>query len=352
MGIFRWFTGRSVDSERPAGSAASAAPDGRLEKAVNKAIDTVVTLTNPRLKLLAGYRDRLDAPVRETVEYLRDQMYSLPSIIDVSPENWSEIPLLRAFFANARDIPRTLGASGNLRTFFAKNPSLNEAYCVLGVAYHERRTDGMSPYGGGGIRTDISRKVASFSSPWIKICGRNEAEVRKLLNRQLLEYLASQSLVGIEKSRSGRQELENHRALIRARQQILQLQSNSWDTNDVAPPTHDIEYSELEAALAENARQLDAMGNSQALLETELEYLCKAFESSQHYLRLERKQFRLSHLNEVLETDSPTAGSDVDFMLMTLDGEPKAVRAFFIGRVARSELPAAQIDFGGAERLL
>ena len=97
---------------------------------------------------------------------------------------------------------------------------------------------------------------------------------------------------------------------------------------------------------------LDEEAVVEALLETELEYLCKAFESSQHYLRLERKQFRLSHLNEVLETDSPTAGSDVDFMLMTLDGEPKAVRAFFIGRVARSELPAAQIDFGGAERLL
>ncbi len=341
MGILNWFM------DRPRHFEAERLSDEMLEKAIDKA----VVLTNPRLKLLPDYRHRLAAPVRRTVDYLRERMLSLSSAIAVSSANWSAEPVLRAFFANAQDIPRALAASGSLRTLFAKYPSLDEAHFVLGMIYQERHVEGMG-LSGEQARPDISRKIISFSTPWIRICGQNEVEVKHLLGGQSFEYLVAQSLIGIGELRTGRQELEDHRSLIRARLRILQQQGPGLGSVFAAAPGRSVEQYRLEAELLENERRLEAQGNSREILEAELECLCQVFASPQRYLSFEDRRMRLSSLNEVLTEDSLAVGAEVDFTLATLSGEPQMTRAFFLARMARSDMPAAKVDFAGAERLL
>ena len=123
MGILDWFKNRPSQFD----------PEAPSDEVLQRAIDKAVTLTNPRLRLLDGYHDRLAPVVRHTMAYLREAVLALPPAIRISESNWSSDPVLRAFFAGAADIPKALGLCKNLRTFFEKYPTLDEAHIVLGM---------------------------------------------------------------------------------------------------------------------------------------------------------------------------------------------------------------------------
>lgn len=331
----------------PDESRADDAHDEQLARNVAKAVDFAIAQTNPRLRSVEAYRDRLAAPVRQAVDYLHAQMRFLPACIDVVAADWAETPLLRAFFATAEDISRALGASGSLRILFDKHPDLDAACFALGVSYRERSAEGMSPRG-LEAQADLSRRIACFDSPWVMTCGTDEHEVRQQLYNEWLNYLIAQSMAKIGEQRKTRQALEERHALLR--EHLKRRHSQQADDTDSA--TESVSDTALTAQFQESERQLAGLGDAQVQLEAELACLCEAFSSVQSYLDFEHKHLRLSHLNEILAEDSLTVGYKVAFTQVTFNGVPNASCAFFIGRIARSELPATRIDFSGAERLL
>lgn len=344
MGTFSWLKGLWG---HPTDSCTGASFDERLARNVAKTVEFAIAQTNPRLKLVEACRDRLDAPVRQAVDYLDAQMRFLPACIDVAAADWAETPLLRAFFATAEDMPRTLGASGSLRTLFDKHPDLDTACFALGVTYRERSAEGMSPHG-METQTDLSRRIACFDSPWVMSCGADEHEVRQQVYDEWLNYLIAQSVTGINELRKTRQILEDQHALLREHLR----RRHSQQTDDTDSAAENVSDTALTAQFQESERQLADLGDTQAQLKAELTCLCEVFSSVQSYLDFEHKRLRLSHLNEILAEDSLTVGHEVAFTQVTFNGVPNASRAFFIGRVARSELPTTRINFSGAERLL
>ena len=340
MGILDWF------KDRPA----QFAPGLVSDEIVMKAVDKAVTLTNPRLKLVRSYQERLVPPVKGCVGYFSEKLAALPSAILVSEENWSTEPVLRAFFANAEEVPVSLGHSRNVRTFFDKYPELAQAYIILGMTYNERHVQGMSLLG-DVVQRDAAQTVIDFSVPRTRICGHTELEVRHLLGAQSFEYLVAQAMTEISEARSERLELEDSRNLIRARLRLLQQQGPGLGSVFEAAPER-AEQFKLEAQLLENERQMEAFGSSQSVLESELEALCKVLENPERYIRFERQQLRLSTLNVVLDETSTDVASDVVFTMAVLAGVPKVQRAFVVGRVARAELPKAKLDIANAERFL
>jgi hypothetical protein len=340
MGILDWFKSRPVPVE----------PDLVSDEIVSKAVEKAVSLTNPRLKLIRSYHERLVIPVSGCVSYLREKIQGLPHAIEVSGENWAKEPVLRAFFANAQEIPSALGLSRNLRTFFKKFPELEHAYFVLGLTYNERHLCCLSLQ--DGVNQQGSTQTAvDFSLPRTRICGHTEEEVRRLLAAQSFEYLVAQAMVEIGEARSERLELEDSRNLIRARLRLLQQQGPGLGSVFEAAPAS-TEQLKLEARLLDNERQMEELGSSHSVLENELECLCKVLEVPDRYIRFERTQLRLSTLNVVVDENSMDVASDVTFTMAILSGVPKEQRAFVIGRVARSELPEVKLDIANAERYL
>lgn len=341
MGILDWFKNRPSH------------PDpGRLsDEMTRRAIDKAVTLTNPRLKIVRSYQERLAPAVETSIRYLREKMLELPPAIRISEANWASEHVLRAFFASAAEIPAALRQSRNLRTLFDKFPDLDEACLVLGMTYNEQQSYGMSLQG-DIVQRDVAQTVVDFSVPRTRICGHSDEEVRHLLGTQSFEYLVAQSMIEIGEAQSERQELEETRALIRFRLRLLQQQGPGLGTVfDAAPPVRD-EQQKLEAELLENERQMEELGGSQSTLEEELDCLRDVLEHPESYIRFERKKLRLSTLNVILDDASTDVSSEVEFSLVNLDGVPKVRRAFVLGRLARSELPVARMNFEDAARYL
>ena len=184
MGILDWFKNRPSQFD----------PDRPSDKMTLWAIDKAVTLTNPRLKLVRSYQERLTPAVETSIRYLCDIVFTLPPPIQVSASYWSADPVLRAFFVAASDIPFALGRSNNLRTLIDKYPKLDEAYFILVMTFSEQRVLGMSLQG-DLVQRDIAQTVIGFSDHEARICGNEDQEVRRLLGTQAYEYLVAQAPV-------------------------------------------------------------------------------------------------------------------------------------------------------------
>ena len=341
MGILDWFKNRPAQFDS----------DRQSNQTTQWAIDKAVTLTNPRLKLVRSYQERLAPAVQASVHYLRQTVLSLPPAIKVCAANWSADPLLRAFFVTAAEIPNALARSHNLHTLFDKYPDLDEAYFILGMRYNEQRVLGMSLQG-EVVQRDVAQTVVGFSDPQARICGHRDTEVRLLLGTQGYEYLVAQALSQIGEERSERRGLEDNRALIRARLRLLQQQGPGLGSVFGSAPASTGEQLKLEAQLLDNERQLETIGSPQSALDAELEILREVLANPQRYIRVEKKQLRLSTMNVVLDQASTDVASDVVFSYAQLSGTPALQRAFVMSRLARSELPEIKIDFAEAQRYL
>ena len=341
MGIIDWFKNRPAQFDS----------DRQSTQLTQWAIDKAVTLTNPRLKLVHSYEERLAPAVETSVHYLRQTLQTLPAAINMSAANWSADPTLRAFFVAASDIPGALARSSNLHTLFNKFPQFDEAYFILGMRYNEQRVLGVSLQG-DVVQREVAQTVVSFSDPQARICGQRDTEVRLLLATQGYEYLVAQALAQIGDDRSERRELEDNRALIRARLRLLQQQGPGLGSVFGSAPASSGEQLKLEAQLLENERQLETIGSVQSALDAELEILREVLANPQRYISVEKKALRLSTMNVVLDQASTDVASDVVFSLAKLSGSHELQRAFVMARLARSELPEMKMNFAEAQRYL
>lgn len=341
MGILDWFKNRPAQFD----------PDNISDVMVLQAIEKAITLTNPRLKIVRSYQGRLAPSVKKSVGYLRELVLNLNSTIRVSEANWSFDPALRAFFVAPTDIPRAIGRSNNLRILFEKYPGLDEACFILGMTYNEQRMQRMSLQG-DIVQRDVEQTFIGFSEHQVRICGHEGMEVRRLLGAQMYEYLVAQALSEIGEDRTERRELEDNRALIRARLRLFQQQGPGLGSVFGLPPSDSDEQLKLETQLLGNERQLEALGSPQSSLDKELECLREVLEHPERYIQIEQKQLRLSTMNVVLDDASTDVASDIGFSLVQLRGIPEMRKAFVLATYSREEMPEDRIDFEDAERYL
>lgn len=342
MGILDWFNNRPGQFNLDPGT----------DEAVQWAIDKAITLTNPRLKLLPACEKHLAPAVETTINYLRAQATTLPAVHTLSARTWSSDPALRAFFVAPTDIPKVLGRSENLRTLFDKFPELDEAYVLLGMAFKEQSVFGMALHG-DMVQREVAQKSVSFSDHRARICGRDEARLRRLIGAEAFEYLVAHALTEIGEERSERRELQENRLLIRARLRLLQQHGPGLGAIFGDAPAARCEQEKLAAELLENEKQLEAMGDSDSILETELDCLLDVLDNPQRHLRFAAKHLQLDSMNLVLDENATVSATSVSFSVAELNGTPPISRAFALTRVARSELPPPQtINFSDAARLL
>ena len=338
MGILDWFVNRPAQFDA----------DRRNEETIERAIDKAVQLTNPRLKLVRDYRENLRPAVEAAIDHLRALVLALPPPIEVSADLWAENPSLRAFFASRLDVAQTVGRSSNLRTLFDKYQTLDCACFVLGMACEAQRVFGMGLQG-EAVQREVAQSVLVFSDHKARICGRDEQELRRLIGTQAFEYLVAEAIAKIGEEHAERRELEEERALIRARLRLLQQQGPGLGSFAGAQPEKLAVRERLEAQLLDNERQLEACVGQQDVLDFEFEGLKDVLADPTSYLAFEAERRWIDTLNVLCPAGQ---GAEIEFTQVRLLGAQKATRAFVLGRFARTGMCAGQIDFAGAERLL
>ena len=238
MGILDWFKNRPGQFD----------PDRVSDEMIQGAVEKAIALTNPRLKLLPDCYKRLTPAVETTIEFLCAQVAALPAAHPLSAKAWSSDPALRAFFVAPTDIQSVLGRSENLRTLFDKFPELDEALVILGMAINKQRVFGMALHG-DMVQRDVAQTSVSFSDHRARLCGRDEARLRRIVGVEVFEHLVAQALSEIGEERVERQELQASRSLIRTRLRLLQKHGPGLGSMFGADPAAPGEQTQLEASL-------------------------------------------------------------------------------------------------------
>jgi hypothetical protein len=327
------------------------AQDERERLRVHEAVARILALS-PQLQMIRRPEARLAPAVTTAIRYLDGLIAGAPAPREASAAAWASDPYIHAFFAAAADVAPAMSSSADLRAFFEQYPDLPEAYGVLGMAMTEKHILGVA-LEGETLRRDVVQQTVSFSDHQVRVCGRSEAELREELVRRLVDQLGLEGLARFSADQSRREVLEQERALLRTRLQLLERQGvGVRGVLGDEPPAGLEELARLREQIDDNGRGLEHLGIRSESLERELGHLCEVLSNPGAHIYVEARRFRLNRMNVVLPESSSETGAEIRLQVGRLPTNPPRMRAFTLVRFRRAELLPASSLFERAARLL
>lgn len=308
------------------------------ETAQTRALVERLTVLSPSLKLARAYRERLVPALATSQAHIGELVARLPPAHEASAANWLADPYIHAFFAAPDEIAHVLSRSPELHAWFDSHPLARETWAVLGMAMNERRGFGVAQHG-DQVHNDVAQTTLSFDDHQVRVCGESEANLRAQIVQRVVEQIALEGLAQIGADESRRGVLEEERALLRTRRQLLtrhgagtQRMLGERAQADAA------ELARLEAEIAANERALAALGLKTDAIEHELDVICDVLGHPAQHANVEMRQVTLSPMNVVME--QAESGAQIVFPLAHIPASPDGVRAFSLVRFARADLIA------------
>ncbi|WP_310630371.1 hypothetical protein, partial [Paraburkholderia sp.] len=218
----------------------------------------------------------------------------------------------------------------------------NETYAVLGMAMSERRAFGVAQHG-DQVHADVVQTTLSFDDHQVRVCGETEAELRTLIVQRVIEQIALEGLAQISADETRRDALEQERALLRTRLQLLTRQgAGTHKMVGERAMANATELAHLEAQIAANEQALAALGLKTDALEHELGVICDVLAHPAQHANVEMRSLRLSPMTVLLGPDEPSAGgaagAPIVVPLAHIPASPAGLRAFSLVRFARKDL--------------
>ena len=339
MGILSWLVGGKRES------------DAHADARVTDALARIVRL-DPQLRLVDKYEARMAQALATCIGYVDGLVGALPEPMDASAEAWSCDPSMHAFFATPGDVAPVLSRSTELRSCFEQNPDLTHVHAVLSMAMIERRVLGVA-WVGEHARPDVAQTTVSFDDHRIRICARTDAELREEIVRRAVDQLALDGLQGVAGDASKREVLEEERALLKARLQLLERQGVGMRSVFGSEAALDAgEIARLQARIEENSQTLASLGLPMDALERKFEHVRGVLAEPQERAFVEVKRLRLDRMNVVMDDTCTQPGDDIEFRLAHIPGTPPETRAFSLVRIARGDLLPAKSRLDEAARLI
>lgn len=318
---------------------------------VHEAVARILALS-PQLHMLRHAEARLAPAVSTAMRYLDTLIAAAPAPREASAAAWASDPYIHAFFAAAADVAPAMSRSADLRAFFDQHPDLEEAYGVLGMAMTGKHILGVA-LEGETMRRDVVQETVSFSDHQVRVCGRSEAELREELVRRLVDQLGLEGLARFSADQSRREVLEQDRALLRTRLQLLERQGvGVRGVLGDEPPAGLEELERLREQIDDNERSLEHLGIRSESLERELGHLSEVLSNPGSHIYVESKRLRLNRMNVIVAQASGEAASEITFQIGRLPTSPPRMRAFTLVRFRRADLLPAASLFERAARLL
>lgn len=341
MGLLDWFLHSTPKIEEESVSATL----------VEETIDYLVKMTDARLALVDGYRQRLSAPVTCALRYLGAQRASLPPSHPVGPHSWSQDPSIRAFFGQPADLLDVFSQCEALHKYAQRTSPLEPIHAILAMEFEEQQRFGVGLQGSLVVR-DVAQTALNFSHHRLRLFAHSDQELWQSMARRMLDELALIALGRMQAEQAERRELEEHRRLLSARLATFQLRGIGGDSflGDAGAMVSNEESAELLHKLEANETQLAALGCPSETLDRQLDYLAEVLCEPTRAVRFE---FRREHLDSMNVVQEGSRGDEVQFGVVCFDRQPPVRRAFLPVEVDRKLVgEGRQLKLENAERWL
>ncbi len=341
MGLLDWLWGRN-------GADPSAADDARVEQA----IETAVRGTDPRLRLVSGYRERLEPAVRTALAYCGQLIRALPDSLDASPAAWSGSAAMRAFLARADDLRGVLARSPEVREFLfkPKYAGAESVFAVLTMAREQRTVLG-SALIGETLHRDVAQRTVSFSEHRVAAPRASEEQLRAELESRAFEHLIIEALANIGAERALDCVPDDPRGLLETRMRLMRDARGGLDALFIGPQESQAKFRLLREELVETERQLDARCNTPGMFNHYLERVIAVLANPDRVVTLGHVSLWLDAMNVVCRPEDAGA-AEVHISEITSRTPEPSTRTVALIHFPRSTVPPGGLAWDEAARLL
>lgn len=190
-------------------------------------IERMVKDSDPSIRKVAGYRQKLQRPVEKALGHIEDLISSIPGPFRLSAESWDRDPLIHALFVNPDEVRSLLQGCAELKSFFRSN-EVKTAVALL-TATKKEQTVFATAQEGDIIRRDVPQTAVEFHDHRVVAPVATEAENRREMIHRGLNLLAIHSLEEILRIQSIREDLAAERHMLAVKIKIQHTRERGLD---------------------------------------------------------------------------------------------------------------------------
>lgn len=328
------------------GGAETVVLDERQRELLSRVVEFVVDNTEPRIRMVPRYQDKLAPAVIRSAQYLGGLIKVLPQPLDLSREAWASDLRVNAFFATPADVPRVLARSAELRTFFddAGKRTAQEAFALMALEKSERTVYGVA-LEDGLLKSDVEQINVNFSGHRIVGPAATQDEARIEIGLRGVRRLLDVVLARIAEIQQQASDLVERKAFLGTKLRMLKSAGFGLEQH----VDHTREIAELEAQIARDAKQLLDIKAVSHSIERYIEQISDVLLVPEQHLAMDEVRLRVSRLGVKVAEHSPEPSHELVLNELRL-GELSAV--IVPVKCRRSDMPAKQGLLAGAERYL
>jgi len=246
---------------------------------VNAAIERAVDGTDPWVRGLSGYRKKLRPAVLAAIDHVVTLVDGLAPPRPATRDGYGRDPLLQAMFLSSEQMRQVLRDQLAAQSFEG-----GTACALLVMDLAQRGTFGVDLVGDTIVR-DVPQVTVRFANHRLLDPTGTEDETRRLLKRRAFDHLLSLALRRMVAVKEIREGLDNRRALLQAKLDVLQR--GNWGF-DLGKPQKPANIVDLEAQFNEIEAQLQRVGRDDQAIEVALGLLTDVLGRPQEHLWGER----------------------------------------------------------------
>ncbi len=300
--------------------------------AMKDAIETVVNASEPRLRLVGDYAEKLLDVVESASRYCQNALRQAPPALTLDSRAWAKDPRVNAFFATVDDLRTVLSNAAAVQDFFKKT---GRSECFAWMEMVKRETVAFGTMLEGRMLVREAQQIeVNFSEHRLYFPAASEADLRQELHQQMLQFLAIQARKHLTELQTRRDMLEEQRRQLRAQLDALREGAPVRPALLSSADPEERHLALLEKRLVQTELDLAEARKPLNTLDDYLEQVRLVLSEPANILQLHIVAMRLSRLGIKLDEDSPELGATISLLELRL---PEQQRIGALVRIPREE---------------
>ena len=306
----------------------------RIADALN-AVENVVDGTDSKIRLVPGYRKKLQGTIRDSLEFADDLVNQIPLAIEVSSSTFTSDPYVNAFFTNVTDLQSIFSHSSEVQDYMADCHDKNARCCALLCMQRTEKTVMGMELSGNMVKKDVMQTAVSFSDHRVYSPAPSETETRKGLKNCLFQGLVTNALERIVQLRLESHQLQSRHQMLHAR-----LRRHKKQTGNGNQATRGIEETGMELKKIEKKMLHAPLLTPQIMLQQVIDIFSKPDE----FVQVRKLQLRLNKMGIKISGDSAQADNKLNLTEVRIGNNPP--RVVTLAMFPRKELLAKTVFSG------
>jgi len=302
-------------------------------------VENVVDGTDSKIRLVPGYKKKLQNIIQSSLEFADDLVDQIPEAIEVSGRTFASDPYVNAFFTNTTDLQSIFSHSSEIRDYMEATHDESGSCCALLCMHRTEKTVMGMELSGSMLKRDVLQVAVSFSDHRIYSPAPSEPETRAGLKTCLFQGLVTNALERIVKLQLASHRLQSQRQMLQAR-----LRRYRQKTREVAqdPRTG----SKIAYAIEETSQELGKI--EEQMLHTPLltpqvalEQVMDVFSNPDDFIRIRKLPLSLNKMGIKINAASPQPVNKLNLTEVIIGNElPRVVT---LATFPRKELVARTV---------